>query len=154
VGRLCPQKGQLLLIDALAILVSNGVHVHLTLAGDGPMRVEIEERINFHNLEEHVSITGWISGEQVRDEILKARALVLPSFAEGLPVVIMEAMALQRPVLSTYVAGIPELVVPGENGWLIPAGIRYDILLIWISHYAIITSEIIYTPLKLNAKTL
>jgi len=58
----------------------------------------------------------------VRKEILAARALVLPSFAEGLPVVIMEAMALRRPVLSTYVAGIPELVQPGENGWLFPAG--------------------------------
>ena len=52
----------------------------------------------------------------------RARALVLPSFAEGLPVVIMEAMALRRPVISTYVAGIPELVRPGENGWLVPAG--------------------------------
>ena len=58
----------------------------------------------------------------MRDEILAARALVLPSFAEGLPVVIMEAMALRRPVLTTYVAGIPELVRPGENGWLFPAG--------------------------------
>ena len=67
-------------------------------------------------------ITGWISGEQVRDEILAARALVLPSFAEGLPIVIMEAMALKRPVISTFVAGIPELVQPGEHGWLVPAG--------------------------------
>ncbi len=67
-------------------------------------------------------ITGWISGDEVRDEILAARALVLPSFAEGLPVVIMEAMALRRPVISTYVAGIPELVRPGEHGWLVPAG--------------------------------
>jgi glycosyltransferase involved in cell wall biosynthesis len=58
----------------------------------------------------------------VRDEIRKARALVLPSFAEGLPVVIMEAMALGRPVLSTTIAGIPELVMPGETGWLVPAG--------------------------------
>jgi len=48
--------------------------------------------------------------------------MVLPSFAEGLPVVIMEAMALRRPVLSTYIAGIPELVIPGEHGWLFPAG--------------------------------
>jgi glycosyltransferase involved in cell wall biosynthesis len=46
----------------------------------------------------------------------------LPSFAEGLPVVIMEAMALQRPVISTFVAGIPELVKPGQHGWLVPAG--------------------------------
>jgi glycosyltransferase involved in cell wall biosynthesis len=58
----------------------------------------------------------------VRDEILQSRALVLASFAEGLPVVIMEAMALRRPVLSTYVAGIPELVIHGQNGWLFPAG--------------------------------
>src|SRR5262249_32250352 len=54
-------------------------------------------------------------------EILAARALVLPSFAENLPVVIMEAMALGRPVVSTYIAGIPELVRPGETGWLVPA---------------------------------
>ena len=67
-------------------------------------------------------ITGWINSEEVREEILAARALVLPSFAEGLPVVIMEAMALRRPVISTFVAGIPELVHPGEHGWLVPAG--------------------------------
>ena len=58
----------------------------------------------------------------MRDEIIGARALVLPSFAEGLPRVLMEAMALGRPVISTYVAGIPELVVPGVCGWLVPAG--------------------------------
>src|SRR5262249_20159545 len=73
-------------------------------------------------LQDRVRITGWISSEQVRAEILAARALVLPSFAEGLPIVIMEAMALRRPVISTYVGGIPELVRPGENGWLVPAG--------------------------------
>ena len=67
-------------------------------------------------------ITGWISGDEVREQILAARALVLPSFAEGLPMVIMEAMALRRPVISTFVAGIPELVQPGEHGWLVPAG--------------------------------
>jgi glycosyltransferase involved in cell wall biosynthesis len=69
-----------------------------------------------------VCITGWISGDRVQQELLASRALVLPSFAEGLPVVIMEAMALRRPVISTYVAGIPELVRPAETGWLVPAG--------------------------------
>ena len=58
----------------------------------------------------------------VREALDEACAVVLPSFAEGLPVVIMEAFARGRPVLSTYVAGIPELVVPGQNGWLVPAG--------------------------------
>ncbi len=94
----------------------------LVLAGDGEMRPEVEEVIERHSLGGQVRITGWISGARVREEILAARGLVLPSFAEGLPVVIMEAMALRRTVLTTYVAGIPELVISGENGWLFPAG--------------------------------
>lgn len=122
VGRLCEQKGQLLLIDAMAILAERGIDCELVLAGDGEMRREVEERIAHHSLQNKVRITGWISSAQVRAEILAARALVLPSFAEGLPVVIMEAMVLQRPVISTAVAGIPELVRNAENGWLVAAG--------------------------------
>lgn len=122
VGRLCEAKGQLLLIEAVALLAAKGVSFELVLAGDGPIRQEIEELIQKRGLGERVRITGWISSIQVREEILAARALVLPSFAEGLPVVIMEAMALRRPVLSTYVAGIPELVRHGQEGWLFPAG--------------------------------
>jgi glycosyltransferase involved in cell wall biosynthesis len=122
VGRLCEEKGQLLLVSAVAKLAKKGVRLRLVLAGDGPMRCELEDLIKLYRLEGSVSITGWISSEQVRNEILAARALVLPSFAEGLPVVIMEALALRRPVLTTYVAGIPELVRNGENGWLFPAG--------------------------------
>ncbi|WP_397449710.1 glycosyltransferase [Pseudomonas sp. NA-150] len=122
VGRLCEQKGQLLLLEAARILAAQGVEFELVLAGDGEMRAEIEALIARYELRARVRITGWISSAQVREEILAARALVLPSFAEGLPVVIMEAMALRRPVLTTYVAGIPELVRQGENGWLFPAG--------------------------------
>jgi colanic acid/amylovoran biosynthesis glycosyltransferase len=122
VGRLCEQKGQLLLIDAARRLVERGIEFELVLAGDGEMRGELETLIARYSLQNMVRITGWISSTQVRDEILAARALVLPSFAEGLPVVIMEAMALRRPVISTFVAGIPELIESGEHGWLIPAG--------------------------------
>lgn len=122
VGRLCEQKGQLLLVSAVDRLVRKGTPVELVLAGDGEMRPELEALIARCSLQSHVRITGWIGSETVRAEILAARALVLPSFAEGLPVVIMEAMALRRPVLSTYVAGIPELVRPGHEGWLFPAG--------------------------------
>ena len=122
VGRLCEQKGQLLLLEAAQKLAAQGKAFELVLAGDGEMRAEIETLIVRHGLQGQVRITGWISSGQVREELLAARALVLPSFAEGLPVVIMEAMALRRPVLTTYVAGIPELVRPGENGWLFPAG--------------------------------
>jgi glycosyltransferase involved in cell wall biosynthesis len=122
VGRLCEQKGQLLLIEAVARLAERGLDCEVILAGDGEMRTAIEAAIARNKLESSVRITGWIDSAGVRDEILAARALVLPSFAEGLPVVIMEALALRRPVVTTYVAGIPELVRHGENGWLVPAG--------------------------------
>lgn len=122
VGRLCEQKGQLLLIEAARRLVEKNISFHLVLAGDGEMRQVLEQLITDYGLNQQITITGWISSNQVREELLNARGLVLPSFAEGLPVVIMEAMALKRPVLTTYVAGIPELVIPGENGWLFPAG--------------------------------
>jgi colanic acid/amylovoran biosynthesis glycosyltransferase len=122
VGRLCEAKGQILLVEAAALLRARGIELQLVMAGDGPLRGEIEAAIERHGLKGTVRITGWISSDQVRNEILAARALVLPSFAEGLPVVIMEAMALRRPVLSTFVAGIPELVQAGETGWLFPAG--------------------------------
>lgn len=122
VGRLCEQKGQMMLVEATARVVERGIPLDLVLAGNGEMRAEIEVLVRRLGLERHVRITGWISGAQVREELLAARALVLPSFAEGLPVVIMEAMALRRPVITTYVAGIPELVRHMEDGWLFPAG--------------------------------
>ena len=121
-GRLTAQKGQLLLLDAAQRLVRQGVDLKLVLAGDGEMRPEIERVIKDCGLEDHVEITGWLDEQAVRSRILSARALVQPSFAEGLPVVIMEALALRRPVISTTIAGIPELVKHGENGWLVPAG--------------------------------
>lgn len=122
VGRLCEQKGQLLLLDAVRQLRDRGEDFHLVLAGDGEMRGELEQFIQRHGLQPRVSITGWISSDRVKQELLAARIMVLASFAEGLPVVIMEAMALGRPVLTTSIAGIPELVRHGSDGWLVPAG--------------------------------
>ncbi|UXH79496.1 glycosyltransferase [Roseateles amylovorans] len=122
VGRLSEQKGHLLLIEAAALVAAQEPDFELVLAGDGELRQPIEERIAALKLGGHVRITGWIGSDQVRTEMLAARALVLASFAEGLPVVVMEAMALGRPVVSTGIAGIPELVQPGDNGWLVPAG--------------------------------
>lgn len=122
VGRLNEQKGQLLLVEALGALAREGISFHLTLVGDGELREPIEQTAARLGIRDRVTITGWASGDAVREHLLRARALVLPSFAEGLPVVIMEALALRRPVLSTFVAGIPELVEPGRSGWLIPAG--------------------------------
>lgn len=122
VGRLCEQKGQLLLVQAAAALRAQGRHFELVLAGDGPMRPDVEQAMARLGVADCVSITGWISSARVRELIDGCRALVLPSFAEGLPVVVMEAMARGRPVITTAVAGIPELVRDGQDGWLLTAG--------------------------------
>lgn len=122
IGRLSEQKGHMLLLEAAGRLAAQGLQFKLILVGDGPLRGEIETLISQLGLQDHVEITGWASNALVQQQILAARAMVLPSFAEGLPVVVMEALALGRPVISTYVAGIPELVEPGVCGWLVPAG--------------------------------
>jgi glycosyltransferase involved in cell wall biosynthesis len=122
VGRLCAEKGMLVLVQAVAQFVAAGGRCELVLVGDGPLRGAIEALIAEHHLEDAVRILGWKDSDAVRAEIERSRALVLPSFAEGLPVVIMEALALGRPVLTTQIAGIPELVVHGDNGWLVAPG--------------------------------
>lgn len=122
VGRLSEQKGHLLLVEAVNQLALEGKVFKLVFVGDGPLRPNIESLIAKYGLTDHIEITGWASNKDVQQQILASRAMVLPSFAEGLPVVIMEALALGRPVISTYVAGIPELVEPGICGWLVPPG--------------------------------
>lgn len=124
VARLSAEKGHFLLLEAARKVVDRGVDLQLTLAGDGPLRPQVEARIAALKLQKHVTITGWVSGTAVREAVLQARAVVLSSFAEGLPVVLMEALALHRPVVTVYVAGIPELVEPGRSGWLVPPGDR------------------------------
>jgi len=122
VGRLSEQKGHLLLVEAVAQLAAQGLKFQLILVGDGPLRNQIESLITQFHLHDYIKITGWASSFEVQQQLLNSGIMVLPSFAEGLPVVIMEALALERPIISTYVAGIPELVEPGICGWLIPPG--------------------------------
>ena len=122
IGRLCEQKGHLLLVEAAGRLAAEGLKFRLVLVGDGPLRTQIQAMIAQLGLQDHIEITGWASNSEVQQHILASRAMVLPSFAEGLPVVVMEALALSRPVISTYVAGIPELVEPDTCGWLVPPG--------------------------------
>ena len=120
VGRLNEQKGHLILLEAARKLALAEIDFQLVLVGDGELRSQIESLIAQFDLQERITITGWADSEQVRRHIINSRAMVLPSFAEGLPVVIMEALALGRPVVSTYIAGIPELVEP-DCGWLVPS---------------------------------
>ncbi|WP_293572980.1 glycosyltransferase family 4 protein [Phaeobacter sp.] len=122
IGRFVEQKGQMVLVQALSDLAQDCPDVQLTLIGDGEMRADLEAAIAEHGLQDMVTLTGWLSEADVRSELARCHALVMPSFAEGLPMVVMEAMAAARPVIATYIAGTPELVRPGETGWLVPAG--------------------------------
>lgn len=122
VGRLCPQKGQAFIAQAVAALNGDFPDIKVVLLGDGETRAAIEAAIRAHGVEDAVELRGWATNTEVMAAIRQSRALILPSFAEGLPIVLMEAMALRRPVISTFVAAIPELVRPGETGWLVPPG--------------------------------
>ena len=122
IGRLVEQKGHAILIQAAAGLRDRGLDFELVIVGDGPMRPEIERLIEQLGLRERVRITGCLSNQGVLDELLKARALVLPSFAEGLPTVFFEALALGRPVITTCIAAHSELIESGVNGWLVAPG--------------------------------
>lgn len=122
VARLAEQKGLPILIDAAAMLNREGIDFKLKVMGDGDLRCRLEELIKASDMEDRVKLMGWCTEIQIQDAIINSRVLVLPSFAEGLPVVLMEALALGRPVISTRVAGISELLKDGENGWLVDAG--------------------------------
>ncbi len=121
VARLSEQKGIPTLIESCTLLKRQGRRFTLTIIGDGELRGPIERQIAQSGLGAEVTLAGWKTPDEVRRAIEDAGVFVLPSYAEGLPVSIMEAMALSRPVISTFVAGIPELVIEGENGWLVPA---------------------------------
>lgn len=121
VGRLSEQKGQLVLVEAVGRLLQEEVDVELVLIGDGPLRDDLEAMITKLGAGSAITLAGWQDSESVRRAIEHSRAFVLPSFAEGLPVALMEALALGRVVVTSAVAGIPELV-DAECGYVVPAG--------------------------------
>jgi colanic acid/amylovoran biosynthesis glycosyltransferase len=122
IARLSSEKGITVLLRAARLLADEGHAFEIALVGDGPDRPALEALASRLRLSAHVRFEGWKSGAEVREHILASRALVLPSLSEGLPVVIMEALALQRPVICTTVGGTAELVKDGACGWLVPPG--------------------------------
>lgn len=121
VARLSGQKGIPLLVESAARLKKEGYKFTVELIGDGEMRDQIVDMIRQHDVEDTVILAGWANSEDIVRHLMSVKAMVLPSFAEGLPVVIMEALALERPVIVTAIAGTPELV-NSDCGWLIPSG--------------------------------
>lgn len=127
VGRLVPDKGPSLLVRAVSELVATGQEVELALVGNGPLRQELEELATAAGIAGRVQLPGGVGQDDILGWYEWADVFCLPSFAEGLPVVLMEALATELPVVTTGIVGIPELVVDGVNGRLVVPG-RSDVL--------------------------
>jgi glycosyltransferase involved in cell wall biosynthesis len=122
VGRLSPEKGHLGLVDAFALARRRGLDAELVLVGAGPEQAAVEARIVAAGVQPHVKLLGQLPEARTLEETARSDILVLASFMEGLPVVLMEAMAMGVPVIAPTVAGIPELVEHGASGQLFIAG--------------------------------
>jgi glycosyltransferase involved in cell wall biosynthesis len=122
VGRLAAVKGVPVLLEALSVLKGELPRLRVTLIGDGPERARLEQDAADLGLRDVVDFAGYRSQSEVARALKVTDALVLPSFAEGVPVVLMEAMAAGRPVITTGVAGVSELVEHGKSGFLVPPG--------------------------------
>lgn len=117
VGRLDPQKGLQYLIEAMSGLATREPDLHLLLVGEGPQRTQIETWIHERSLSGRVHLAGW--RKDVPELLQAAWCLVLPSLWEGMPNVVLEAMAAGLPVVATRVEGTDELVLDGETGLLV-----------------------------------
>jgi glycosyltransferase involved in cell wall biosynthesis len=124
VGRLARVKGLHVLLEAAASLIGEGREMVVNIVGDGPDRESLERRAVDLGIREQVTFHGYRTQEQVREHLQETDIFALPSFAEGVPVVLMEAMAAGLPVLSTRIAGISELVDDNLSGFLVPPGDR------------------------------
>ena len=122
VGRLAAVKGLPVLIQAMEQLTAEGADARLTLIGDGPDRAALEARVAAARLSDRITFAGYQGSAEVAAALSRTDVFVLPSFAEGVPVVLMEALASQVPVVTTRIAGVGELVEDGVSGLLVPPG--------------------------------
>jgi colanic acid/amylovoran biosynthesis glycosyltransferase len=129
VGRMVPAKGHLILLRAFAKLLRRGYTLRLRLIGDGAERSGLEAFVRSEGIDASVILEGSLNHEATRQKLTQAGMFVLASFAEGLPVALMEAMAMEIPCVSTFVAGIPELIRDGVDGLLVPPSSEEDLFL-------------------------
>jgi colanic acid/amylovoran biosynthesis glycosyltransferase len=122
VGRLVPQKGHVTLLEATALVRERGHEVQVVLAGEGPSRSKLETTAEHLGIADCVSFLGAVGQEEINGLYESASIFCLPSFAEGLPTVLMEAMAMELAVVSTDINGVPELVEHGKSGLLVTPG--------------------------------
>ena len=127
VGRMLALKGHALLLEAAALRRATGSPLRLTLVGDGPERERLERLAVELGIEHDVTFAGAVGSDRIHEHYAASDVFCLPSLAEGIPIVLMEAMATGLPVVATRVGGIPELVRDGKSGLLVAPG-RADVL--------------------------
>ncbi|EDN66748.1 glycosyl transferase, group 1 family protein [Beggiatoa sp. PS] len=121
VGRLVPEKGQFILIQAVTNILAQKRQLRLRIVGDGPERQTLEDEVKKQGLTEQIIFEGAVNQDQILEFYNGADVFVLASFAEGLPIVLMEAMSMEIPCITTNITGIPELMINGKEGLLVPA---------------------------------
>jgi colanic acid/amylovoran biosynthesis glycosyltransferase len=119
VGRLSAEKGVPILFDSLQLLKSKGYEFELSLLGDGDARQELEGSAKEYGISQHIKFFGFVDQKTIANTLQSSDIFVLPSFAEGIPVALMEAMAMGVPVIATYVGGITELVIDRVTGQMV-----------------------------------
>ncbi len=123
VGRLVPVKGQHILIKAIILLLQQGRQLRLCFVGDGPDRIFLEQSVQQYNLEKYIIFAGAVNQEHILSYYRKADTFVLASFAEGVPVVLMEAMMMEIPCISTHITGISELITQNKGILVVPSSV-------------------------------
>jgi len=119
IGRFSEEKGILNLVKSIPIVLKRRKDFRFMLCGDGKLSDEIRDIIRYEGLEAYVKLTGWISYEDVPNDLNDLKLLILPSYSEGLPNIMLEAMACETPVLATPVGAIPDIIRDGETGFLL-----------------------------------
>ena len=119
VGRLAVEKGLPVLLQSLRQLTDKGDDVTLTVVGDGPDREHLENQCETLGIADRTEFVGYAGPDEVVEYLKQSDVFILPSFAEGVPVTLMEAMYIGVPVISTYVGGIVELIENEKNGLLV-----------------------------------
>jgi colanic acid/amylovoran biosynthesis glycosyltransferase len=149
VARLSPEKGHLVMLEAIKLLSDRGRRVELDLVGPGEYGDELREIAASFGIADRVHFLGACSPSEINQQLRSSDVFCLPSFAEGLPVALMEAMAVGVPVVTTYISGIPELVIDGWTGMVVPAG-RADMLASCIERLC--DDEALYTSIVAAAR--
>jgi glycosyltransferase involved in cell wall biosynthesis len=118
IGRLSAEKGVLNFVKAIQVILKSQNDVNFIIGGDGQLREEIENFVNENNIQDRVKLSGWISHDELPVFLNRLKLLVLPSYTEGLPNIILEAMACGTPVLATHVGAIPDLIRDEFTGFV------------------------------------